>query len=320
MHSEYFISIVYSVMKLTLVLPVLVGVAAAVPITRELLALEGDLKTQYSSDFTRDIFVKGIHSHNDYWRDVPLYTALSHGVVSVEADVWHFDGDDAVYVGHHEAALTPARTFASLYIDPLVGILTQANPNNSFTAHDTAPNGVWDTDSGQTLYLFVDVKTDGNATWPYVIEALEPLRQKGWLTTFNGTAITSGPITVVGTGNTPYAFVKAQKTRDYFYDGPVTLLNDTEAYPATLNPIASASFLKTVGLEPNDIPASGLNKSQLASLTKVIDQAHELGIYTRFWEVPWWPVEKRNNLWRQLIEAGSDLLNADDIELAFEFY
>lgn len=27
------------------------------------------------------------------WRDVPLLTALSYGVASVEADVWLFNGD-----------------------------------------------------------------------------------------------------------------------------------------------------------------------------------------------------------------------------------
>ena len=60
--------------------------------------------------------------------------------------------------------------------------------------------GVFDRDSTQTLYLFVDVKTDGPTTWPAVVNALQPLRSKGWLTKVNGTTVTKGPITVVGTG------------------------------------------------------------------------------------------------------------------------
>jgi hypothetical protein len=40
---------------------------------------------------------KPIHSHNDYWRDVPFYSALSVGAFSVEADVWLLN--DTLYVG-----------------------------------------------------------------------------------------------------------------------------------------------------------------------------------------------------------------------------
>ena len=74
---------------------------------------------------------KGIHSHNDYWRDVPLYTALSYGVISVEADVWLVNG--TLYIGHEVQALNPNRTFDGLYIEPLVQILTNSNPITPFT-------------------------------------------------------------------------------------------------------------------------------------------------------------------------------------------
>ena len=41
---------------------------------------------------------KNIHSHNDYWRDVPLYSALANGVRSIEADVWLNPKDQKLYV------------------------------------------------------------------------------------------------------------------------------------------------------------------------------------------------------------------------------
>ena len=47
---------------------------------------------QYPTDFTQGIVPKGFHSHNDYWRQFPLYSALSVGAVSVEADVWLYNG------------------------------------------------------------------------------------------------------------------------------------------------------------------------------------------------------------------------------------
>jgi hypothetical protein len=72
--------------------------------------------------------------------------------------------------------------------------------------------------SGQTLYLWIDVKTDGATTFPYAVKALEPLRAAGYLTTVsaNGT-ITPGPVTVIGTGNTPLNQVQGVNPRDYFW-------------------------------------------------------------------------------------------------------
>lgn len=80
-----------------------------------------------------------------------------------------------LHVGHEQSALTNSRTFASLYIDPIVSVIKAQNPANSTFVTAPTKNGVFDTSSGQTLYLYVDVKTDGETTWPYVVKALEPL-------------------------------------------------------------------------------------------------------------------------------------------------
>lgn len=126
----------------------------------------------YPTSFTQGIVPKYIHSHNDYWRDVPFYSALSVGAVSIEADVWLYNG--TLYVGHERGALTSARTFESLYINPILDVLHRQNPASPFLTSVTH-NGVFDTNGAQTLYLFVDVKTDGPMTWPYVVKALQPL-------------------------------------------------------------------------------------------------------------------------------------------------
>ena len=127
----------------------------------------------YPTSLTQGIIPKLIHSHNDYWRDVPYYSALSVGAVSIEADVWLYNG--TLHVGHERGALTKERTFESLYINPILDTLRRQNPTNSSFLSTATKNGVFDTDVAQTLYLFVDVKTDGALTWPYVVRALEPL-------------------------------------------------------------------------------------------------------------------------------------------------
>ena len=135
-------------------------------------AHQGPLYT-YPTSLTQGIVPKLIHSHNDYWRDVPFYSAISVGAVSVEADVWLYNG--TLHVGHEQGALTNERTFESLYINPILDTLHRQNPIKSPFLAAPTHNGVFDTNGAQTLYLFVDVKTSGNTTWPYVVKALEPL-------------------------------------------------------------------------------------------------------------------------------------------------
>lgn len=293
------------------------NVLAAAPIQYVINEFIGnENKLRYNSDLTRNVFVKQIHSHNDYWRDVPLYTALSYGAQSVEADVWYFKGDKNLYVGHHETSLNSNRTLKSLYIDQLLKILKKTNPEYKINDINQI-NGVFDTDILATLYLFIDVKTESQQTWEMVENELKPLKENGYLTYFNGTDIIVGPITVVGTGNTPFQYISNLKTRHFFYDAP--LFNLTTDYPNSLNPIASASLSQLIGEPVTNLPSTGLNKSQFNLIKSYIDKAHKNGIKTRIWDVSWWPIIKRNNLHRQLIELGTDFLNADDLEWASSF-
>ncbi|KAK7064150.1 alkaline phosphatase [Favolaschia claudopus] len=264
---------------------------------------------RYPTAFTQNIVPKQIHSHNDYWRDVPLLTALSFGVASVEADVWLVN--ETLYIGHEMAALTPDRTFDSLYIQPLVSIIDGQNPKSQFTPNQTSINGVFDTASSTPLQLLVDMKTDGPSTLPFVLYALQPLRERGYLTTCesNGTC-TQAPVVVVGTGNTPLAGVQALSPRDFFFDAPLTTLNST--FDITLSPIASTDYEVAVGWSG----IGSINDTQLAAIKKFVGDAHSLNIRARFWDTPGWPISARNNVWKTLIDNGADWLNADDLEAA----
>ncbi|RDW94978.1 hypothetical protein BP5796_00741 [Coleophoma crateriformis] len=174
----------------------------------------------YPTDFTRDINPIPCHSHNDYWRRVPLFSALRAGCTGVEADVWLID--DELYVGHNTASLTRNRTFQSLYVLPLVQLLDKQNPNTDF--YNGTTHGVFDTDPGKSVTLLIDVKTSGPETWPWVLQQLEPLRERGWLTFVENNSLHPRPVTVVGTGNTPFDVLTANSTyRDAFFDAP---LND----------------------------------------------------------------------------------------------
>jgi hypothetical protein len=170
---------------------------------------------------------------------------------------------------------------------------------------------VFDASISQTLFLFVDLKTTGAETWPHVVRALEPLRSQNYLSRVNGSVIIPGPVTVIGTGNTPLKLVSEAPVRDYFYDGPLLKL-DSEGITRAISPVASCQFSAAVG----ELKGRSLDVSQRALVGKQIADAHAKGIMVRYWDLPSWPVSTRNAVWRELVHAGVDLLNVDDLEAA----
>lgn len=276
----------------------------------------------YPTNFLQDVIPKPIHSHNDYWRKVPLFTALRQGCMSVEADVWLIDGTNKLYVGHERAALQQNRTFESLYIQPLVEILKRANPTTDF--YNDTYRGVFDTSPNETLTLLVDVKTAGAETWAEVVKQLDPLRQRNWLTYYSDGVVHTRPITVVGSGNTP-PFVdpvsnnnNATPTttyRDYFFDAPlVKLASDPSDHHYNTNNsfYASVSFASSIG----NLWMGKLNADQLERIRYQVKQAHDRGLKVRYWDLPSWPIATRNMVWDVLVREGVDMLNVDDVKSA----
>lgn len=142
-------------------------------------------------------------------------------------------------------------------------------------------SGIFDTADEQTLQLLIDFKTNGTLLHPYVLAALEPLRSRGWLTTYSArtNTTTHGPITAIGTGSTPLPLVKAQEPRDLFFDAPLADLEGID-YGAEVAPLASASLKSAVGWQGLfPIPSSAAT-----ALREQIGLAHEKGMKVRYWD------------------------------------
>ncbi|EEP78991.1 conserved hypothetical protein [Uncinocarpus reesii 1704] len=268
---------------------------------------DGSPEYHYPTDFTREIiplarstvvWLTTSSNFSDYWRDRPVYSAIAAGCISIEADVWLIDG--TLYVGHHKASLTKERTFKALYIDQILRILERLNPRTEFEPTSTK-HGVFDTDTRQTLYLFIDIKTDGVETWRQVSKELQPLRDLGYLTTVEAGSRSAGPVTVIGTGNTPLNLVEELTTRDYFYDAPLADLHRLENITSLISPMASTSFKRAVGAVDSD-EEDLLSSDQLETLRSQINVAKSRGIGARYWETPSWPIRKRNEIWRVLLK------------------
>ncbi|RDW76167.1 hypothetical protein BP5796_06988 [Coleophoma crateriformis] len=277
----------------------------------------GSVATQPASwfpRFSRDITPIACHSHNDYERDIPLFDALQVGCTSVEADIWLEDSE--LYVSHHKSQIKPNRTLKTLYINPLLEILKNQNLPATFpdTSEDIRPQGVFDKAPNTTLVLLVDFKTDGEETFPYLMKQLEPLRQAGWLSYYDSATLSrvARPITVVGTGNTPFSFIATNQTTDIFFDAPLASLESTDLYNTTNSYYASVSIKKAVG----HIWSWGLSSKQIKTIKTQIQMAKNAGLIARYWDTPSWPVGLKLSIWRILEEEDVGVLNVDDLVTA----
>ncbi|KAF3926237.1 hypothetical protein ABW20_dc0102627 [Dactylellina cionopaga] len=223
-------------------------------------------------------------------------------------------------VAHEKTALTPNRTFTSLYVNPILQTLERQNPITKYSNGSRC--GVFDEDCHRTLYLWVDLKTGAKETWPLVVEQLAPLRKRDWLTKWDGKKVIPGPVTVIGTGSSNWEVLIGDKTRarDYFVDAPLLEIGEkseqmhpdgkTPLYDSTSSPFATMRLSWAVGKEIK----SQLNSKQLKTIEHLVKKADERGMKIRIWDTPNWPTKRRHNVWRQLADIPVGLLNVDDLQ------
>lgn len=279
-----------------------------------------------------DAGLKGVipttcHSHNDYWRPVPFFSAITAGCVSIEADVWLIENE--LYVAHERSEIVPDRTLRRLYIDPLVELLDSKNPVSNYRS-DAPPRGIFDTRPNQPVTLLIDFKSGGVETWPQVVSQLSPLRDRGYLTYYNGAEIVPRPVVIVVSGNAPFDILTSNTTyRDIFYDAPLAKIEDRELpspIPDSRNHphhvvhthepfapansyYASASYKKSVG-----IPwLFRISSRQLERISTQVNNAHRRGLKVRYWGIPSWPRRLRDHIMSVLEKEGVDILNVDDL-------
>ena len=281
-----------------------------------------EAQAKWPADFSRDITPIACHSHNDYWRRVPLYDALAVGCTSVEADIWLQSSE--LLVGHSSKSLTTSRTLKSLYLDPLVSILAHQNPGMLLASSNESSlmNGVFSTSPNTSLTLLIDIKTDGPATLPVLLDQLEPLRSQGLLTYFNNSTIIPAPVTIVGTGNTPFDILVSNTTyRDIFFDAPLDQLWGEDApstatvYTTENSYYASVSFSAAIG----KTWLGGLTPQQVQTIRGQIRGAKERGLRARYWDTPKWPRGLKEHVWNILEKEGVGILSVDDLQAVKSF-
>lgn len=225
------------------------------------------------------------HAHNDYEHPHPLRDALEHGFCSVEADIWLVDGK--LLVAHNREQVKPERTLEGLYLEPLRE-RAKKNGGRIFAAEPR-------------FWLLIDVKSEADKVWPVLREVLQ--NYADLLTQFEGEKIEQRAVTAVLSGNRPRELVAAQKVRLTAIDG---VMADLEANPSpALVPWISENWNQHFKWRGQGaFPVEEKNK-----LKQIIERSHGQKRLVRFWGAP-----DKPPAWRELLEAGADLINSDDLE------
>jgi len=230
------------------------------------------------------------HAHNDYEHNRPLYDALAHGFNSVEADVLLVDDD--LYVAHDRRDITSERTLRRLYLDPL--------------RERVKHNGGGVYPNGPQFILLIDIKTGAVETYETLDRILAEYRDI--FTSFGPEGRSDKAVLAIISGNRPREFMESQKLRYAGYDGRLTDFQSDSS--ADFIPMISnrwSSHFKWNGT--GEMPAGEHDR-----LREIVQKVHEKGRLVRFWSTPDNPSPARVALWRELLSAGVDLINTDDLE------
>lgn len=234
------------------------------------------------------------HAHNDYEHERPLLDALDHGFTSAEADVWLVGGE--LYIGHD--APDPSRTLANTYLEPLARRFRENG--GSIYPH-------WRSD----FRLMIDVKTDGSGAWPVIESQLA--RFPELMTTYRRGRVLPGAVTAVVSGNRDLPAMQSEVVRRSFYDGRLPDL--ASGIPSTLMAMVSDNWTRHFtwqGVGP-------MPEVERAKLRSIVAIAHRSGYDVRFWATPDAPGDARTAIWHELLAAGVDAINTDDLAGLQEF-
>ncbi|CCD26572.1 Aim6p NDAI_0H03990 [Naumovozyma dairenensis CBS 421] len=303
---------------------------------------------------TKDVNPIPVHSHNDYWRKLPLFEALMYGATSVEADVWNMETNQTLRqdsksiwgrnytlgVAHNEAFLDSCnQNLYSLYTGPLLKMLNQVNCGND----KEIKHGLFFNSPETTLYFYIDFKSDDNVlTYNLLMKKyLEDLIKAGYVSyyDFEKKAITWNPITAILTGNYPRNLTVLDngpygqdQGQDHIQEGNAETIrkgyyNDDKRYvflDALIHDLGNSivdsttSITASSSLSQINYSCSGSGVFDEQCATNLISTCHKMGLKTRIWGVPSWPRSAESEAWiKHSNDWGSDFFNTDNLEDVF---
>ena len=223
---------------------------------------------------------KQAHAHNDYVHTRPLLEAIEEGFTSIEADIHLLKGKLVV---SHDHPMATAPTLETLYLKRLDSIISKRGGS----VYDNYPSPVT---------LMIDIKTAGEETFNALIKVLSAY--SGFL----HTPVHQGAVRIVISGNRPFEAIKNDKLHLTSIDGRPGDLGKN--YSPDLMPVISENYAKVTSADPSLFPT----KEALDRIKKLADRVHSEKKQLRLWAIP-----DNEKAWKQLLDAGVDIINTDNL-------
>lgn len=225
----------------------------------------------------------GIHSHNDYHQNRPLFDAIEAGAWSIEADV--FIKRKELKVGHTAREAASGKSLEELYLQPLRELI-QIN------------GGLVYPERKRQLILMIDLKSPAYKIMPALIVVLA--HYGDICTSYENGEITIKPVTVIISNCPAKNDYFTNSKRFYAVDGRISSIG--EVYSNQEIPIISQNW-------NNAFPLFNLKRAtprQLESVASYVESIHDEGRMIRFWGTP-----DNSSFWSFLIHMKVDLINTD---------
>lgn len=258
--------------------------------TRFCIAVIVTLLAQAAASQAEVVVLPTAHAHNDYRHERPLLDALDHGFANVEADV--FLVGEKLCVAHDAPEIRPERTLRSLYLDPL----RARAKKYAGRIYPGCPRFV----------LLIDLKSAAEPTYRRLHEILAEYADL--VTSFGPEGRKDKAVLVVVSGNRPLELMRSQAVRYAGYDGRLSDLNADLS--GELMPMVSDHWGRNFTWRGSGPMPEGERRK----LKDIVETAHAKGRLVRFWATPDARSAERQSLWQELLDAGVDLLNTDDLD------
>lgn len=225
------------------------------------------------------------HSHNDYEQPRALEDALAYRLGSVEADIWLRGGE--FRIGH--MPWDDKGSLEALYLDPLQRLVDRQGSVYG---------------DGRPFTLWIDIKSPGSGVPAALRRVLDAYPM---LTIYSDDGVRPGPVSIALTGN--------ERNKAEMVAPPFRRASRDDGEFSSADPMAdlrwnwyAIKWSKVSGWKgQGTMPAA-----DRARFRQLVRDIHAKGRRVRFYAAP-----ETDSFWREAVEAGVDLINADQIaELA----
>lgn len=226
-------------------------------------------------------------AHNDYEHKNPLFDALANGFTAIEADVHLINGE--LYVTHDAPVLVEnVRTLKELYLDPLLRHIKN-NKGQVYAGYNSP------------IYLMIDIKTDGEATYDILRKQL--IDYSVILSSLHDVTTIPKPVRIIISGNRPVKTIEEDTIQLAGVDGRLPDLDKN--YNTRFMPFISEAYSKILFWDGT----GSIPEKEFEILKSVSGEVHHQGKKFRLWAAP-----ENKNTWKALLDAGVDYICTDDLE------